>query len=37
LLYLINATATRLVTSINGVGRNLAVALDQAAKEGKFQ
>jgi large subunit ribosomal protein L10 len=37
LLYLINAQATRLVTSINGVGRNLAVVLDQAAKEGKFQ
>lgn len=37
LLYLINAAATRLVTSINGVGRNLAVVLDQAAKEGKFQ
>ena len=37
LLYLINATATRLVTSINGVGRNLAVVLDQAAKENKFQ
>jgi len=37
LLYLINATATRLVTSINGVGRNLAVVLDQATKEGKFQ
>jgi large subunit ribosomal protein L10 len=37
LLYLINATATRLVTSIAGVGRNLAVVLDQAAKEGKFQ
>jgi large subunit ribosomal protein L10 len=37
LLYLINATATRLLTSINGVGRNLAVVLDQAAKEGKFQ
>ncbi len=36
LLFLINATATRLVTSINGVGRNLAVVLDQAAKEGKF-
>ena len=36
LLYLINATATRLVTSINGVGRNLAVVLDQATKEGKF-
>lgn len=37
LLFLINATATRLVTSINGVGRNLAVILDQAAKENKFQ
>lgn len=37
LLYLINASATRLVTSINGVGRNLAVVLDQAAKENKFQ
>jgi large subunit ribosomal protein L10 len=37
LLYLINATATRLVTSINGVGRNLAVVLDQAAKENKFK
>jgi large subunit ribosomal protein L10 len=36
LLYLINATATRLVSSINGVGRNLAVVIDQAAKEGKF-
>ncbi len=37
LLYLVNATATRLVTSVNGVGRNLAVVLDQAAKESKFQ
>lgn len=37
LLYLINATATRLVTSINGVGRNLAVVLDQAGKENKFK
>jgi large subunit ribosomal protein L10 len=37
LLFLINATATRLVTSINGVGRNLAVVLDQAAKENKFK
>jgi large subunit ribosomal protein L10 len=36
LLFLINATATRLVSSINGVGRNLAVVLDQAAKENKF-
>jgi large subunit ribosomal protein L10 len=37
LLFLINATATRLVTSINGVGRNLAVVLDQAGKEDKFK
>jgi large subunit ribosomal protein L10 len=37
LLFLINAAATRLVTSINGVGRNLAVVLDQAGKENKFQ
>ena len=37
LLFLINASATRLVTTLNGVGRNLAVVLDQAAKESKFQ
>lgn len=37
LLFLINASATRLVTSVNGVGRNLAVVLDQAGKENKFQ
>jgi large subunit ribosomal protein L10 len=37
LLFLINATATRLVSSINGVGRNLAVVLDQAGKENKFR
>jgi len=37
MLYLINATATRLVSSVNGVGRNLAVVLDQAGKENKFQ
>jgi large subunit ribosomal protein L10 len=37
LLYLINATATRLVTAINGVGRNLAVVVDQGVKENKFQ
>jgi large subunit ribosomal protein L10 len=36
LLYLINANATRLVSAMNGVGRNLAVVLDQAGKEGKF-
>jgi large subunit ribosomal protein L10 len=37
LLFLINATATRLVTSVSGVGRNLAVVLDQGAKENKFK
>jgi large subunit ribosomal protein L10 len=36
LLFLINATATRLVTSVGGVARNLAVVIDQGAKEGKF-
>jgi large subunit ribosomal protein L10 len=35
-LFLINASAQRLVTAINGVGRNLAVVIDQAAKENKF-
>lgn len=37
LLYLVNASATRLVTAVNGVGRNLAVVLDQAGKENKFK
>jgi large subunit ribosomal protein L10 len=36
LLYLINAPAQRLVTVINGVGRNLAVVIDQGVKENKF-
>lgn len=36
LLYLINAPAQRLATTINAVGRNLAVVVDQAVKEGKF-
>jgi large subunit ribosomal protein L10 len=36
LLYLINATATRLVTVVNGVGRNLAVVIDQGVQENKF-
>ena len=35
-LYLIQAPAQRLVMAINGVGRNLAVVLNEAAKEGKF-
>jgi large subunit ribosomal protein L10 len=37
LLYLIQAPAQRLAVAINGLGRNLAVVLDQAAKENKFQ
>jgi len=36
LLWLINAPAQRLVTAINGVGRNLAVVIDQGVKENKF-
>jgi large subunit ribosomal protein L10 len=37
LLYLINAPAQRLVTVMNGVGRDLAVVVDQGVKENKFQ
>jgi large subunit ribosomal protein L10 len=37
LLFLINAPAQRLVTAINGVGRNLAVVIDQGCKENKFR
>src|SRR5262249_17979044 len=37
LLFLINAPAQRLVTAMNAVGRNLAVVVDQASKENKFQ
>ena len=37
LLYLINVSAQRLVTVIGGVGRNLAVVVDQGVKENKFQ
>jgi large subunit ribosomal protein L10 len=36
-LFLINASAQRLVTAIGGVGRNLAIVIDQAAKENKFK
>jgi large subunit ribosomal protein L10 len=35
-LFLINASAQRLVTAMNGVGRNLAVVVDQGVKENKF-
>src|SRR6185295_1069319 len=37
LLWLINAPAQRLVTVTNGVGRNLAVVVDQGVKENKFK
>ena len=36
LLYVINAPAQKLVTAMNGVGRNLAVVFDQGVKESKF-
>jgi large subunit ribosomal protein L10 len=37
LLYLINAPAQRLASTINAVGRNLAVVVDQGVRENKFQ
>ena len=37
LLYLINAPAQRLVSAIGGVGRNLAVVVDQGVKDNKFK
>jgi len=36
LLWVINAPAQQLVTAINGVGRNLAIVVDQGVKENKF-
>ncbi len=36
LLYLINAPAQRLVSALSGVGRNLAVVVDQGVQENKF-
>jgi large subunit ribosomal protein L10 len=36
LLYLIQAPAQRLTSVVSGVGRNLAVVLDQGCKENKF-
>ena len=36
-MYLINSSAQRLAVSLNGVARNLAVVIDQAVKENKFQ
>ena len=35
-LFLIQASAQRLVTAVGGVGRNLAVVVDQGVKENKF-
>jgi len=37
LLYLINAPAQRLASTIGAVGRNLAVVVDQGCKENKFK
>ena len=36
-MFLINSGAQRLAVSLAGVARNLAVVIDQAAKEGKFK
>jgi large subunit ribosomal protein L10 len=37
LLYVINAPAQKLVTTLGAVGRDLAVVIDQGVKENKFQ
>jgi large subunit ribosomal protein L10 len=37
LLFLINSPAQRLVSTLGAVGRNVAVVIDQAAKENKFK
>ncbi len=37
LLYMINAPATMLARTLNGVGRNLAVVVDQGVQENKFK
>jgi large subunit ribosomal protein L10 len=37
LLFLLNAPATRLATALAGVGRKVAVVIDQGVKENKFQ
>ena len=36
-MFLINSSAQRLAVSLNGVARNMAIALDQAIKEEKFK
>ncbi|MDX2153637.1 MAG: 50S ribosomal protein L10 [Bryobacteraceae bacterium] len=35
-MFLINSSAQRVAVSLNGVARNMAVALNEAIKEGKF-
>ncbi len=37
LMWLINSSAQRLAVAMNGVARNMAVALNEAIKEGKFK
>jgi large subunit ribosomal protein L10 len=37
LLFLLNAPATRLATALAGVGRKMAVVIDQGVKENKFK
>jgi large subunit ribosomal protein L10 len=37
LLYMINAPAQRLLSTMNGVSRNLAVVVDQGVQENKFK
>jgi len=37
LMWLINSSAQRIAVAMNGVARNLAVALNEAIKEGKFK
>jgi large subunit ribosomal protein L10 len=36
-LWLVNSSAQRVATALNGVAKNLAVVLDQAVKEDKFK
>jgi large subunit ribosomal protein L10 len=37
LLYMLQAPATRLASALAGVGRNLAVVVNQGVKENKFK
>ena len=37
LLFLLNAPAQRLATALAGVGRKVAVVIDQGVKENKFK